>query len=36
MDLSTVIADMLEAGEALQEELEFSIRGFQNTVLEAA
>lgn len=36
MDLSTVIADMMEAGEGLQEELEFSIRGFQQTAREAA
>jgi ActR/RegA family two-component response regulator len=36
MDLSTVIADMMEAGEGLQEELEFSIRGFQQMAREAA
>lgn len=36
MDLSTVIADMMEAGEGLQEELEFSIRGFQQVAREAA
>lgn len=36
MDLSTVIADMLEVGEGLQEELEFSIRGFQTVAREAA
>jgi ActR/RegA family two-component response regulator len=36
MDLSTVIADMLEVGEGLQEELEFSIRGFQIAAREAA
>lgn len=36
MDLSTVIADMMEAGEGLQEELEFSIRGFQKTARDAA
>jgi ActR/RegA family two-component response regulator len=36
MDLSTVIADMLEVGEGLQEELEFSIRGFEQTAREAA
>ena len=36
MDLSTVIADMLEVGEGLQEELEFSIRGFQQVKREAA
>lgn len=29
MDLSTVIADMLEVGEGMQEHLEFSIRAFQ-------
>lgn len=29
MDLSTVIADMLEIGEALQEHLEFAIRAYQ-------
>jgi ActR/RegA family two-component response regulator len=36
MDLSTVIFDMMEAGEGLQEELEFSVRGFQQTAREAA
>lgn len=36
MDLSTVIADMLEVGEGLQEELEFSIRGFEQAGREAA
>jgi ActR/RegA family two-component response regulator len=36
MDLSTVIADMLEVGEGLQEELEFSIRGFEQAAREAA
>lgn len=36
MDLSTVIADMLEVGEGLQEMLEFSIRSFQQMVREAA
>jgi ActR/RegA family two-component response regulator len=36
MDLSTVIADMLEVGEGLQEQLEFSIRGFEQTAREAA
>jgi ActR/RegA family two-component response regulator len=36
MDLSTVIADMLEVGEALHEELEFSIRSFQMAAREAA
>jgi hypothetical protein len=29
MDLSTVIADMLEIGEALQEHLEFALRAYQ-------
>jgi hypothetical protein len=36
MDLSTVIADMLEVGEGLQEQLEYSIRGFQQLATEAA
>jgi hypothetical protein len=36
MDLSTVIADMLEVGEGLQEQLEFSIRAFQQMAREAA
>ena len=36
MDLSTVISDMLEVGEGLQEQLEYSIRGFQMIVAEAA
>ena len=36
MDLSTVIADMLEVGEGLQEQLEYSIRGFQLVSVEAA
>jgi ActR/RegA family two-component response regulator len=36
MDLSTVIADMLQVGESLQEQLEFSIRGFQKSSREAA
>jgi len=36
MDLSTVIADMMEAGEGLQEELEFSIRAFEEAAREAA
>lgn len=37
MDLSTVIADMLEVGEGLQEELEVAIRAFQqHKVPEAA
>ena len=36
MDLSTVIGDMIQVGESLQEQLEFSIRGFQQTSREAA
>jgi len=36
MDLSTVIGDMLQVGESLQEQLEFSIRGFQQGAREAA
>ena len=36
MDLSTVIRDMMEVGESLHEQLEFSIRGFQQTSREAA
>jgi hypothetical protein len=36
MDLSTVISDMLEVGEGLQEQLEYSIRGFQQLATEAA
>jgi YesN/AraC family two-component response regulator len=36
MDLSTVIGDMLQVGESLQEQLEFSIRGFQQAAREAA
>ena len=36
MDLSTVISDMLEAGEALQEQLEYAIRSFQKMSREAA
>jgi ActR/RegA family two-component response regulator len=36
MDLSTVIGDMMEVGESLQEQLEFSIRGFQEDAREAA
>ena len=36
MDLSTVIGDMLQVGENLQEQLEFSIRGFQQSSREAA
>lgn len=36
MDLSTVIGDMMEVGESLQEQLEFSIRGFQQAAREAA
>jgi ActR/RegA family two-component response regulator len=36
MDLSTVISDMLEVGEGMQEQLEYSIRGFQQASVEAA
>jgi YesN/AraC family two-component response regulator len=36
MDLSTVIRDMMEVGESLHEQLEFSIRGFQQSSREAA
>jgi ActR/RegA family two-component response regulator len=36
MDLSTVIGDMIQIGESLQEQLEFSIRGFQQIAREAA
>lgn len=36
MDLSTVTGDMMLVGESLQEQLEFSIRGFQQTSREAA
>jgi YesN/AraC family two-component response regulator len=36
MDLSTVIGDMMQVGESLQEQLEFSIRGFQKGAREAA
>jgi len=36
MDLSTVINDMMQVGESLQEQLEFSIRGFQRSSCEAA
>jgi ActR/RegA family two-component response regulator len=36
MDLSTVIGDMMQVGESLQEQLEFSIRGFQLGAREAA
>lgn len=36
MDLSTVIGDMIQVGESLQEQLEFSIRGFQKSTREAA
>ncbi|HEY4677349.1 MAG TPA: response regulator [Candidatus Angelobacter sp.] len=36
MDLSTVIGDMMLIGESLQEQLEFSIRGFQQGAREAA
>jgi ActR/RegA family two-component response regulator len=36
MDLSTVIGDMILVGESLQEQLEFSIRGFQQISQQAA
>ncbi|HEX4604456.1 MAG TPA: response regulator [Candidatus Angelobacter sp.] len=36
MDLSTVIGDMMQVGESLQEQMEFSIRGFQQVAREAA
>ena len=36
MDLSTVIGDMMLVGESLQEQLEFSIRGFEQGAREAA
>jgi hypothetical protein len=36
MDLSTVIRDMMEIGESLHEQLEFSIRGYEQTSREAA
>ncbi|HYX52723.1 MAG TPA: response regulator [Candidatus Limnocylindrales bacterium] len=36
MDLSSVIADMMEVGEGLQEHLEHSIRSFQSASREAA
>ena len=36
MDLSTVTADMMMVGESLQEQIEYSIRGYQQTVQEAA
>jgi ActR/RegA family two-component response regulator len=36
MDLSTVIDDMLRMGESLHEQMEFSIRGFQQLSHEAA
>lgn len=36
MDLSTVIHDMMQAGESLHEQLEYSIRGFQRSSYEAA
>jgi ActR/RegA family two-component response regulator len=36
MDLSSVIGDMILVGESLQEQLEFSIRGFQQSSREAA
>ncbi len=36
MDLSTIIGDMMQVGESMQEQLEFSIRGFQQSAREAA
>jgi hypothetical protein len=36
MDLSSVVDDMMQVGESLQEQLEFSIRGFQKVAREAA
>jgi hypothetical protein len=36
MDLSTVIGDMMQVGERLQEQLEFSIRGLSKGAREAA
>jgi ActR/RegA family two-component response regulator len=36
MDLSTVIGDMMQVGESLQEQLEYSIRGYQQSSREAA
>lgn len=36
MDLSSVIGDMMQVGESMQEQLEFSIRGFQQGAREAA
>lgn len=36
MDLSTVIGDMIVVGESLQEQMEFSIRGFEQSTREAA
>jgi len=36
MDLSTVIRDMVEVGEGLHEQLEFSMRGFRQSSREAA
>ncbi|MGH9570724.1 MAG: response regulator [Candidatus Angelobacter sp.] len=36
MDLSSVIADMLEVGEGMQEELEIAIRAFQQRTTQAA
>jgi ActR/RegA family two-component response regulator len=36
MDLSTVIADMMMVGESLQEQLEYSIRGYQQASREVA
>ena len=36
MDLSTVIADMMMVGESLQEQMEYSIRGYQQAAREVA
>jgi YesN/AraC family two-component response regulator len=36
MDLSTVIADMMMVGESLQEQMEYSIRGYQQGAREVA
>jgi YesN/AraC family two-component response regulator len=35
MDLSTVIGDMIQVGESLQEQMEYSIRGFQQNARAA-
>jgi ActR/RegA family two-component response regulator len=36
MDLSTVTADMMMVGESLQEQMEYSIRGYQQSAREVA